>query len=58
MLSELHGLVSVLESADPADRAGVYADLGVSLKYDPRDRTVHATADLSRVVNVRVGGGT
>jgi site-specific DNA recombinase len=58
MLSELRGLVSVLESADPAERATVYADLGVSLRYDPRDQTVQATADLSRVVNVRVGGGT
>jgi len=58
MLSELRGLVSVLESADLAERATVYADLGVSLRYDPRDQTVHATADLSRVVNVRVGGGT
>lgn len=58
MLSELRGLVSVLESADPAERATVYADLGVSLRYDPRDQTVHTTANLSRVVNVRVGGGT
>jgi hypothetical protein len=58
MLSELRGLVSVLESANPAARASVYADLGVSLRYDPRDRTVEATADLFRVVNVRVGGGT
>jgi len=56
LLSALRGLVSVLESADPTERAMVYAHLGVSLRYDPRNQTVHATADLSRVVNVRVGG--
>ena len=43
LLSALRGLVSVLESADPTERAMVYADLGVSLRYDPRNQTVHAT---------------
>lgn len=58
MISEVHGIVSVLEAADPNERAKVYADLGVSLTYDPRDQMVYASADLARVVNVRVGGGT
>jgi hypothetical protein len=56
MLTELKGIVGVLENADPKDRARVYTELGMVLRYDPRMKTLHASADLACVVNVRVGG--
>jgi site-specific DNA recombinase len=57
LVEELGGLVAVLAEATGAERALVYANLGLRLDYDPHLRQVTATADLSRVAG-RVRGGT
>ena len=60
---ELGGLVSILERSEPNERASVYNELGVQLRYFPPDGDgltcprVEATADLARV-GCGVGGGT
>lgn len=49
-------MVAVLRDADPADKAAVYADLGISLTYHPDGRVlVESRPPCSQV---RVGGGT
>ena len=58
MLEALQGLVSALESTDPAQRTRIHQELGVSLTYDPNEKVVHASTDLACVVSGRVGGGT
>ena len=57
LVEELGGLCAVLDAATAAERAQVYASLGLRLDYDPYLRQVTATADLSRVAG-RVRGGT
>lgn len=57
LVEELGGLAAVLGEATGAERAQVYASLGLRLDYDPHPRRVTATADLSRVAG-RVRGGT
>lgn len=57
LVEELGGLSAVLGAATGAERAEVYASLGLRLDYDPQLREVKATADLSRVAG-RVRGGT
>jgi site-specific DNA recombinase len=57
LVDELGGLAAVLGAATAAERAEVYASLGLRLDYDPYLRRVKATADLSRVAG-RVRGGT
>lgn len=57
LVEELGGLSTVLGAATGAERAGVYASLGLRLDYDPQLQRVTATADLSRVAG-RVRGGT
>ncbi|WP_078058699.1 recombinase family protein [Mycolicibacter icosiumassiliensis] len=57
LVQELGGLAAVLGEATGAERAQVYASLGLRLDYDPRLRQVKATADLSRVAGC-VRGGT
>lgn len=57
LVQELGGLAAVLRQATGAERAQVYASLGLRLDYDPRLRQVKATADLSRVAGC-VRGGT
>lgn len=47
----------VLADALPAEKADIYASLGLPLQYRPDQRTVEATADLDRVLS-RVGGPT
>ena len=47
----------ILGAATGAERAEVYASLGLRLDYDPHLRRVTATADLSRVAGC-VRGGT
>jgi site-specific DNA recombinase len=42
-------MAAVLSEATGAERAQVYASLGLRLDYDPYLRRVKATADLSRV---------
>ncbi|WP_082974896.1 recombinase family protein [Mycobacterium sp. E3247] len=57
LVEELGGLSAVLSEATGAERAQVYASLGLRLDYDPQFQRVTATADLSRVAG-RVRGGT
>jgi hypothetical protein len=57
LVEELGGLSAVLGAATGAERAQVYASLGLRLDYDPHLRRVKATADLSRVAGC-VRGGT
>ena len=47
---------AMLKHADPADKAAVYADLGLTLTYDPAQREVVAETRPAYVA--RVGGGT
>jgi hypothetical protein len=49
-------IVDVLAEADPEDKADLYAELGVSLRYYTDGRV--AVEALPRGVQVRVGGGT
>ncbi|MGO9961946.1 MAG: recombinase family protein [Acidimicrobiales bacterium] len=53
----LGGMVQVLKQANPEDRAALYAELGLTLRYDPTRQQIKATAELSRVAR-GVGGGT
>jgi hypothetical protein len=55
LVSALRDIVEVLADAEPADKAQLNNELGVSLTYDPTG-TVHVQA-LPRGVQVRVGGG-
>jgi hypothetical protein len=49
LVEALGGLSAVFGEATGAERAQVYASLGLRLDYDPYVRRVTATADLSRV---------
>jgi hypothetical protein len=53
----LGGVVQVLKQANPEDRAALYAEFGLTLRYDPTRHQIKATAELSRVAR-GVGGGT
>jgi len=55
LAKELGGLSTVLSDATAAERAEVYAGLDLRLDYDPHQRQVKATADISRVAG-RVRG--
>ena len=56
LVTALRNILDVLAVADPADKAELYNQLGVSLRYDPAGMvTVQAHP---RVVQVGVGGGT
>ncbi len=57
ILEELGGLGQVLRTAEPTEKAQVYASLGLRLRYQPDENRVVATADLGRVLS-GVGGGT
>lgn len=57
LVEELGGLSAVRGAATGAERAEVYASLGLRLDHDPHRRRVKATADLSRVAGC-VRGGT
>jgi len=56
-ITELGGLATVLASADPTERAKVYASLGIRLDYDHQAKTVKAQADQGCVFS-RVRRGT
>ena len=56
LISAMRDIVEVLADAEPADKAELYNELGVSLEYHP-DGTVAVKAQ-PRGVKVRVGGGT
>ncbi len=47
VVSSLSDLLAVLRAADPADKAEIYAQLGLRLTYHPSDRTVWAEAHIS-----------
>ncbi len=56
LVDALRDIVGVLAAADPEDKSELYAQLGVSLSYDPAGNvTVKAEP---RGVTVRVGGAT
>lgn len=55
-MKALRDIVGVLAAADPEDKSELYAQLGVSLSYDPAG-TVTVQAH-PRGVTVGVGGGT
>jgi site-specific DNA recombinase len=60
LAAELGGIAAVLAEATAAERAEVYASLGIRLEYihgGPGHRKVLATANLARVAG-RVRGGT
>ena len=58
MVNTLGGLLNALRHADPADKAGVYRELGVRLTYDHAERTVLAeTRPTSSVCVVFVSEG-
>jgi hypothetical protein len=50
-------VVQVLKQANPEDRAVLYAEFGLTLRYDPTKHQVKATAELSGVGR-GVGGPT
>lgn len=56
LITHLRGIVDVLADADPADKADLYAEMGVSLSYHPDGRV--AVEALPRGRDVSVGGGT
>ena len=39
----------MLKQANPEDRAALYAEFGLTLRYDPTDHQIKVTAELSRV---------
>jgi site-specific DNA recombinase len=49
MATALGGLMRALQEASPADRAAVYAELGLQLTYDPAANSVRTQVNLSRV---------
>ena len=55
-MESLRDIVGTLAAADPADKADLYRELGVTLRYDPSG-TIAVQAQ-PRGVTVRVGGGT
>ena len=56
LVGALRDIVGVLADADPADKAELYGELGVSLTYHADGRV--AVEALPRGVDVRVGEGT
>jgi site-specific DNA recombinase len=44
VVSSLRDLMSVLASADPADKAQIYSQLGLALAYHPGSQTVRTEA--------------
>jgi hypothetical protein len=50
----LGGVVQVLKRATPEDRAALYAEFGLTLRYDPTRHQIKATAELSRVARGEV----
>jgi hypothetical protein len=56
LVLQLRDIASVLATADPKDKAEVYAELGVRVSYDHHRRVVNVTA--GPCTTARVGGGT
>jgi site-specific DNA recombinase len=57
LLEQAGGLVDALNRSDPALRARLYEELGLSGVYDPNRHTVHVQVEFGRRIG-RVGGGT
>lgn len=57
LIEGLGGVVGVLRQANSSEKADIYRDLGLRLRYEPDDNVVVASANLGRVFS-RVGGGT
>jgi hypothetical protein len=58
-LGELGSMAQVLADADPAEKAALYRELGISITYDPRSRTAWAESlPAVACATARVGGGT
>ena len=49
MVTAISDVVTVLASADPADKAELYGQLGLRLTYNPGRRTVTARAEVGRI---------
>jgi len=49
LVAGVHDAVAVLAHADPADKAAIYAGLGLRLTYHPDRRVVAVEADVGRV---------
>ena len=47
VVTALSDLLAVLRQADPADKAEIYAQLGLRLVYHPGDQTVRAEAHIN-----------
>jgi site-specific DNA recombinase len=59
LIAQLGGIMATLKSADPADKAEVYAQLGLRLTFDPERRVVVAeTQPADPCRKRRVRGGT
>jgi DNA invertase Pin-like site-specific DNA recombinase len=61
IIDRLGDLAQVIKDADPADKAAIYASLGLKLTYQPGKRIVRAEVDLDphdRGAMVCVRGGT
>jgi len=56
LVTGLRDIVAALAGAEPADKADLYKELGVTLRYDPSGTV--AVKVQPRGVTVRVGGGT
>jgi len=57
LVGRVGAIVDQFAEADPADRAGLYQELGIDLLYKPTERLVLASADLRWHIE-GVGGGT
>ena len=57
LIRQVGAIVHQLTTADTQDRAELYQQLGIELRYQPAKRLVLATADLGRHTE-GVGGGT
>jgi hypothetical protein len=58
VVMELGGLVSVLEGAEPKERAELCAALGVEITHQPDPRTAVLANGASALGQARVGGAT
>lgn len=57
LVESLGDLVGVLAAAEPQKKAELYAELGLTLTYEPAGRRILTEADLSWCAQDRVGGG-
>jgi hypothetical protein len=58
LIQGLSDVPRALSEADPADKASLYSEIGVSVIYHPEERKVVAEVTGNPCTNLRVGGGT